>query len=288
MPPSSLRKNSINSRKVFFDVAENKVKTINIKNIAFVIRVGKVLFQDIILNSVEIIRKFLSKLKEFDATSRVLACNFLSGLIMGDGTIGLGKDSKNRTNFFIEIKDPDILNLRECKKLFDKLGFNSNLDDSNSLPRLLIWRCKWDLLVWVLFKNRMLVETPFNWIKLILAITNMQQFKRFNRLVIFKRAVTSREISDVFNLDIKATQVWLRMKEKEGLVKRIDFIKGWGTNKLIWGLTEKGKEMQKLLIEINEFQRRIEDTFKVNSFVEVKELIKNNSNEDLSLKVAQS
>jgi len=172
-----IRINSIDKFKTTFDKNEQKFKNIVIRNIAFTIKIERTLFNELVLNSIFLIRKFLVKKKSFNKTEKLIACNFLSGIVMGDGTIGIGVDKRNSRKFFIEIKDADIHNLRECQEIFNKLTFKTKLKIDEYPPRLLV-RVNWNNLFFVALKNEMFLENLNQWNKLLTTIRNMKQFKQ--------------------------------------------------------------------------------------------------------------
>lgn len=275
--------NFIDNIKQTFDKNELKIKLIKIKNISFIIKVGRNLLLELILNSISTIRRFLSELNEFDDVTSKMACNFLSGVLIGDGTFGVGIRRK-RIKFHMKIKDPDILHLKECEKIFNNLGFKAILKEKIKVFKLII-RCNWDSLLWIVFKNDMLKEHPFDLIKLVLVIHKSKKWRHSIRIKNLNRPISCEKLSKIFGVTKEATGMWLRLREREQLIKKRKI-----GNKFIWETTDKGKEFQNLLIKIEQLQNKILHLFGTNDFDEVRKIIKTiNGNEifhqDLMIKL---
>jgi len=267
--PKNIRVNFIKKNKRILDKNGQISKRFSIKNIAFTIKVERTLLAEVIINGFSKIRKFLSQLKDFDKNTHMMACNFLSGVLMGDGTTGIGISKNNKTIFRMFIKDPDILHLEQCERIFNTLDFKTSLKRNEELPRLVI-HCNWNLLVWTIFRNRMLKEHPFHWIKLILIIQEMKQWKKFMRFKLFNGNTTTTQLRKEFRLTRQGMRMWLRKRGSEGLVKGIK-----NSSEIEWKLTKKGEELRELLIGIEQLKHTITNIVHINDFNEIRKIIKN-------------
>lgn len=263
-----IRINKIKEKKTVFDTGKSKFKEFTIRNIAFTVKVERTLLVEIAINAIYKIREFLSKLEEFNDITHFMACNFLGGVIMGDGTVGIGKGRKNRTKIHMEIKDPDIKHLEECEKIFNSLGFGTSLKKNEILPRLVVY-CNWKLLVQIVFRNGMLKENPFHLIKLLLVIRKMKQWKKYSRFMFINGTENTTKLRGTWKLTRQGTRLWLRQKEKEGLIEGIK-----NGTVLEWVLTEKGREIQKLLKEIELLNSSLIGIVRIDNFDETRKFLK--------------
>jgi len=206
---------------------------------------------------------------------------------MGDGIFCVVVDKRKcAVSANMRIDDPDVVNLEECSKIFQKLGFSTSLYEEKVLPSLSIW-CNWNLLVWVVFKNRMLLENPFDWIKLLIILKRMKQWKTSYRFILFDRPMSSCEFGKLTGLKSEKISLWLQRKEREGLIKRVRKFDGY---KIVWDLTNKGKEFRKLLIEINKLNNDINELLGTSDFNDIRNIIKRlnrneASNRDLMIRI---
>ncbi len=231
--------------------------------------VRNTLLTEIILNSLDILRKKLVK-ESWDNNLRNLANAFFAKLLTGDGTLDI--TTKNRQFNFpetrIKITDGNIQYLKDYAKIMKKLGFKPHTNEKYISVRAY---AGFDKLLY-LYKIKAFQNTA-NWKKLILLITDNLKGRRLRTSLRFldflksNKAITSQELVKNYNIGLRAANDWLNNKEKEGLLMRIN------TKPLKWELTEKAEELASLL----SFHKQEFTSLNANKTNEVSQLLLKNN-----------
>lgn len=213
----------------------------SMKSKGFVSTYRNVLLTEIIIGSMDKIRKILAYKREYNQLERKLANSFFSKLLTGDGTLDIR--IKNRQNNFphtrIKIVDQDLEYLKEYKLIMNNLGFKAKINEKRILVRAGV---SFDKLVH-LYKIKAFKNTN-NWNKLISVIELYLKGRRLNtnyRFINLKKynSFTSMDIVNDYNVGSMGALDWLHNKEKEGLVERLKITKC----PINWILTNKALKL---------------------------------------------
>ena len=209
----------------------------NMKGRGFVNTYCNVLLTEIILNSMNKIRKLLAYKRKYNILERKLVNSFFSKLLTGDGTLDIRV--KNRQYNFpytrIIIVDQDLEYLRDYKLIMNNLGFKAKINEKHISVRAGV---SFDKLVH-LYKIKAFRNTN-NWNKLISVIEIYLKGRRLNTnygFVDLKKynSFTSMDIVNDYNVGGMGALDWLHNKEKEGFVERLKTTK----SPINWILTDK-------------------------------------------------
>lgn len=171
----------------------------------------------IILYSMNTMRKMLIK-NEMDYNLYVFANTFFSKVLIGDGTIDIGKRKVPQVS--IRIVDCNKTHLQDYKKLMKRLGFHPHINEKYITVKS---SCSLENLIYLY--NIKAFWNSNNWNKLLIAIRMLLEGRRLNTLYRFldlrsKEYFTSLDINKSYNVGLRTANHWIGNCIKAGYVKK--------------------------------------------------------------------
>lgn len=242
--PNKISKNQVKRNIYEFHSLLNyhvKLTPRNCLGIGFILGIGNSLLTEIIINSLNKIRKLLAEENKYKNYEQTLANCFFAKLLTGDGTLDASTKRKNFPRLKIKIVDEDLNYLRDYCRIMENLGFKPKIY-TNYIN--VASACSFKNLLY-LYQIKAFSNTN-NWNKLLVSIElcltgrRISTYSRFLDLIAYD-FFNCKFIATKYSVSLQAAREWLVNKCKEGLIIKV--------NKSDWTLSDEGKKIATLLME---------------------------------------
>lgn len=270
------RKEVISQCKSFEDLLGRELrKVISHKSkgpIHFRTRVQNMIFTEILLNSMSVIRKNISS--GINSKNRVIAQSFLAKLLTGDGTFDATISPAREYEYpsiNIKIVDQDLDALQDYKDILSNFGFNSQVNKERIWARS---SCSLDNILFLYeieaFKNTKNWQQMAVAVMLILRGRRYRTYKRFIDFLDTEERISSGFVMENYGVSRKAAQEWLNNKCGEGLLK----VCRESPYPKLYGLTNEGIEFAELLERVCKLAKDIKKEKEVKDYEKALEALK--------------
>jgi bifunctional DNA-binding transcriptional regulator/antitoxin component of YhaV-PrlF toxin-antitoxin module len=197
-----------------------------------------------IFNMMEKIREHIIS-NDSNGNGKKILKYFLQGLIAGDGSFNVLRDKNNSQHSFLSIYEGNEKYAKDYKSMMEKMQIYGNIRKDNRKNLFVFHKpTNWDDLLRLLEYELFCRKSHF--LKLKKAITEHKRYRSLKYLDLFSRDISTSDFRKLTNRSYEYTYTWLRDREREKMIERLD--KRNGMN--IWRLNEKGKKMRKLMSDL--------------------------------------
>ncbi len=202
----------------------------------------------ILLNSMNTVRSALVS-EEIKGNLKVIADSYFSKVLIGDGTIDIGK--RKVPQVAIKIVDINRKTLIDYKIIMEKLGFKPHINFKRIWVRS---SCSLENLIY-LYKIEAFRNSN-NWNKLIISIKMLLEGRRLNTLYRFShlrnvKDFTSLNIKNTYSVGLRAANDWIENNVKGGYIQKSE-----DSRPIKYKLTQKAYDLAGMLEKIEmEFKK---------------------------------
>ncbi len=209
-----------------------------IKNYSIILWISNSILAETIDNLNNKSRDLILKTK-----NKALFENYFRGVIAGDGNFFSYRDKKGSLHSWLSIYEEKEHYILRYKEILEKYGLNGKIrKDKDKNLYILVILANWEKLL-NLLKYDIFLYTPKHKDRLLWTIKNHKKYRALKYLTKLEDKFDIKDIKNISNKNYSYAAHWIKKRKREDIILPKEIIE----NRQSWELTDKGKEVRKIL-----------------------------------------